>query len=114
MTARRIVVSAAACLAAAGIVLCQGGGAWPAPPPTPSAIVIVARPVGGCFSDTIRVTGFLVPREEALVTPLVFVPAMFTLMDDAARFTWNFGRRFISSKEALEHSAGSSTKPAVG
>jgi multidrug efflux pump subunit AcrA (membrane-fusion protein) len=68
MTARRIVASAAACLAAAGIVLCQGDGAWPAPPPTPSAIVIVARAVSGCFSDTIRVTGFLVPREEALVT----------------------------------------------
>jgi RND family efflux transporter MFP subunit len=31
-------------------------------------MVIVARAVSACFSDTIRVTGFLVPREEALVT----------------------------------------------
>jgi multidrug efflux pump subunit AcrA (membrane-fusion protein) len=55
-------------LLAAGILLCQAGYAWPAPPPTSGAMVIVARAVSGCFSDTIRVTGFLVPREEALVT----------------------------------------------
>jgi multidrug efflux pump subunit AcrA (membrane-fusion protein) len=42
--------------------------AWPEAPPSPGAMVLVARAVSGCFSDTIRVTGFLVPREEALVT----------------------------------------------
>ena len=67
MIARRIAVASVPHLLAAGILLCQNGNAWPAPPPTPGAIVIVARAVSGCFSDTIRVTGFLVPREEALV-----------------------------------------------
>ena len=67
MIARRIAVASVPHLLAAGILLCQIGNAWPAPPATPGAIVIVARAVSGCFSDTIRVTGFLVPREEALV-----------------------------------------------
>jgi multidrug efflux pump subunit AcrA (membrane-fusion protein) len=66
MTARRVTVIS--CSLAAGIFVGQGGSAWPAPPPTPSAMVVVARAVSGCFSDTIRVTGFLVPRDEALVT----------------------------------------------
>jgi multidrug efflux pump subunit AcrA (membrane-fusion protein) len=67
MIARRIAVASVPHLLAAGILLCQNANAWPAPPPTPGAMVIVARAVSGCFSDTIRVTGFLVPREEALV-----------------------------------------------
>ena len=66
MTARQITVIS--CSLAAGIFVGQGESAWPAPPPTPSAMVVVARAVSGCFSDTIRVTGFLVPRDEALVT----------------------------------------------
>ena len=66
MTARRITV--VSCWLAAGVLVGQGSSAWPAPPPTPSAMVVVARAVSGCFSDTIRVTGFLVPRDEALVT----------------------------------------------
>ncbi len=36
-------------------------------PKASSVIVLVARAASGC-SDTIRVTGFLVPREEALIT----------------------------------------------
>ena len=55
-------------LAAGGLLLCVDTSALPAPPQAPSAMVIVARAVSACFSDTIRVTGFLVPREEALVT----------------------------------------------
>ena len=66
MTARQITV--VSCWLAAGVLVGQGSSAWPAPPPTPSAMVVVARAVSGCFSDTIRVTGFLVPRDEALVT----------------------------------------------
>jgi len=66
MTARQITV--VSCWLAAGVLVGQGSSAWPAPPPTLSAMVVVARAVSGCFSDTIRVTGFLVPRDEALVT----------------------------------------------
>jgi len=66
MRARGITV-AAACAAANSLVV-LGGSAWAAAPKTPSVIVLVARAASGCFSDTIRVTGFLVPREEALIT----------------------------------------------
>ena len=75
----------------------------------PSALAVGA---GGEFRSpmTIAVIGGLL---FSTALSLVFVPAVFTLMDDAARFTWAFGRRFISSKEALEQSAGGpSTKPA--
>ncbi len=40
----------------------------PAPAKEPSVIVMVARAANGCFSDTLRVTGLLVPRDLALVT----------------------------------------------
>ncbi len=66
MKARRIA-AAAACVAVNGLVM-LGGEAWSAPPKASSVIVLVARAASGCFSDTIRVTGFLVPREEALIT----------------------------------------------
>ena len=75
----------------------------------PSALAVGA---GGEFRSpmAIAVIGGLL---FSTALSLVFVPAVFTLMDDAARFTWAFGRRFISSKEALEQSAGGpSTKPA--
>src|SRR5262245_45904160 len=39
---------------------------WSAPP-SGGAVVLVTRAVSSCFSDVIRVTGFLVPREEAMV-----------------------------------------------
>jgi multidrug efflux pump subunit AcrA (membrane-fusion protein) len=34
-----------------------------------SALVIVAKTVNACFSDLVRVTGFVVPRREAVVGP---------------------------------------------
>jgi multidrug efflux pump subunit AcrA (membrane-fusion protein) len=39
-----------------------------APPTKSSPIVIVVRSTDGCFSDMIRVTGFLVPRKVAVVS----------------------------------------------
>src|SRR5882672_12966496 len=37
---------------------------------TPSnALVIVAKATNACFSDMVRVTGFIVPRREAVVGP---------------------------------------------
>ena len=35
--------------------------------PTNDAVVVVARSTNACFSDMIRVTGFVVPRKEAVV-----------------------------------------------
>src|ERR1700710_417829 len=33
------------------------------------ASVVVAKATNACFSDLVRVTGFIVPRKEALVSP---------------------------------------------
>ncbi len=68
----------------------------------PSALAVGA---GGEFRSpmAIAVIGGLI---FSTVLSLVFVPAVFTLMDDVARFTWGFGRRFISSQDALDHTAG--------
>jgi multidrug efflux pump subunit AcrA (membrane-fusion protein) len=41
--------------------------AWAAEPQAPGAEVMAVKAVTYCFSDTIGVTGFLVPREEAIV-----------------------------------------------
>jgi multidrug efflux pump subunit AcrB len=64
----------------------------------PSAFAIGA---GGEFRSpmAIAVIGGLL---FSTVLSLVFVPAVFTLIDDVSRFTWRQGRRLISSKEALE------------
>jgi len=43
------------------------------------------------------------------VLSLVFVPAVFTLIDDVSRFVWHFGRRLMSSKEALEQTKETAT-----
>ncbi len=66
----------------------------------PSALAIGA---GGEFRSpmAIAVIGGLL---FSTVLSLVFVPAVFTLIDDVSRFTWRLGRRLISSKEALEQS----------
>jgi hypothetical protein len=34
---------------------------------------------------------------------LVFVPAMFMLMDDVGRFSWRFGSRMLESSGEVEH-----------
>jgi hydrophobe/amphiphile efflux-1 (HAE1) family protein len=67
----------------------------------PSALAIGA---GGEFRSpmAIAVIGGLL---FSTVLSLVFVPAVFTLIDDVSRFVWHFGRRMISSKEALEQSS---------
>src|SRR3984957_4085716 len=59
--------------AVAGIVL-GGAGAWFEHRPhvedkeTPSnALVVVTKSTNACFSDLVRVTGFVVPRREAVV-----------------------------------------------
>ena len=50
-----------------GIGAPRGDAAWAAEPPSQGADVMVVKAVTYCFSDTIGVTGFLVPREEAIV-----------------------------------------------
>lgn len=65
-------MSPTALLAAASFgVLLAGGEARAADPPpaaaTAGAHVIVARATNACFSDMVRVTGFIVPRKEAVV-----------------------------------------------
>ncbi|MHB8268747.1 efflux RND transporter permease subunit [Bradyrhizobium sp.] len=39
------------------------------------------------------------------VLSLVFVPAMFMLMDDLGRFSWHFGRKLLASSAETEHAA---------
>jgi multidrug efflux pump subunit AcrA (membrane-fusion protein) len=63
----KIIVAAAAFLIGAGVGAPRGGAAWAAEPPSAGADVMVVKAVTYCFSDTIGVTGFLVPREEAIV-----------------------------------------------
>jgi multidrug efflux pump subunit AcrA (membrane-fusion protein) len=43
-------------------------GAEPKPAATAGVQVIVAKATNACFSDMVRVTGFIVPRKEALVS----------------------------------------------
>jgi hydrophobe/amphiphile efflux-1 (HAE1) family protein len=75
----------------------------------PSALAIGA---GGEFRSpmAIAVIGGLL---FSTVLSLVFVPAVFTLIDDVSRFVWHFGRRMISSKEALEQSDETATHSAT-
>jgi multidrug efflux pump subunit AcrA (membrane-fusion protein) len=61
-------------LAAAFVVALGGGWYWfehrpdPDEKETPSnALVIVAKSTNACFSDMVRVTGFVVPKREAVV-----------------------------------------------
>jgi hypothetical protein len=75
----------------------------------PSALAIGA---GGEFRSpmAIAVIGGLL---FSTVLSLVFVPAVFTLIDDVSRFVWHFGRRLISSKEALEQTTETATHSAT-
>jgi hydrophobe/amphiphile efflux-1 (HAE1) family protein len=61
----------------------------------PSALAVGA---GGEFRSpmAIAVIGGLL---FSTVLSLVFVPAVFTLIDDVARFTWGFGSRFLNTKQ---------------
>jgi multidrug efflux pump subunit AcrB len=45
------------------------------------------------------------------VLSLVFVPAMFMLMDDLGRFSWHFGRKLLASSGETEHAAEPKTPP---
>jgi multidrug efflux pump subunit AcrA (membrane-fusion protein) len=63
-------------LAVAGVIVLGGGWYWfehrsrPEEKETPSnALVIVTKSTNACFSDLVRVTGFIVPRREAVVGP---------------------------------------------
>ena len=60
--------------AALGIIIVGAGYYWaehrfrPVENETPgSALVVVAKATNACFSDLVRVTGFIVPRREAVV-----------------------------------------------
>lgn len=64
----------AASASAAALMLAGMFASQAAEPPAPAgsaspngAMVIVARAANACFSDMVRVTGFIVPRREALV-----------------------------------------------
>jgi|HubBroStandDraft_4_1064222.scaffolds.fasta_scaffold36659_1 multidrug efflux pump subunit AcrA (membrane-fusion protein) len=61
----KLVVSVAALLIGLGAP--RDDAAWAAEPPVPGAEVMAVKAVTYCFSDTIGVTGFLLPREEAIV-----------------------------------------------
>src|SRR5712664_3983090 len=61
-------------LAVVAVVALAGGWYWfehrprPEEKDTPSnALVVVAKSTNACFSDMVRVTGFIVPRREAVV-----------------------------------------------
>ena len=60
----KLVVSATAWLIGLGA---PRDDVWAAEPQAPGAEVMAVKAVTYCFSDTIGVTGFLVPREEAIV-----------------------------------------------
>ena len=61
-----IAAARVALIVAAGFAVPMPARAEPSSQPVPQ--VAVVRATNGCFSSSIRVTGFLVPREEAVVT----------------------------------------------
>jgi multidrug efflux pump subunit AcrA (membrane-fusion protein) len=67
MNVRFLAVAVGATIAL-GTANAAAADARSAPAKEPSVIVMVARAANGCFSDTLRVTGLLVPRDLALVT----------------------------------------------
>jgi multidrug efflux pump subunit AcrB len=74
---------------------------------TPSALAVGA---GGEFRSpmALAVIGGLV---FSTVLSLVFVPAMFMVMDDLGALFWRFGKRLVVS--SAEHEAGSHDQPAL-
>jgi multidrug efflux pump subunit AcrB len=73
----------------------------------PSALAFGA---GGEFRSpmALAVIGGLI---FSTVLSLVFVPAMFMLMDDVGRFSWYFGRKLLASSAESEHPAERKTPP---
>jgi multidrug efflux pump subunit AcrB len=73
----------------------------------PSALAFGA---GGEFRSpmALAVIGGLI---FSTVLSLVFVPAMFMLMDDVGRFSWHFGRKLLASSAETEHAAEPKTPP---
>jgi multidrug efflux pump subunit AcrB len=73
----------------------------------PSALAFGA---GGEFRSpmALAVIGGLI---FSTVLSLVFVPAMFMLMDDVGRFSWHFGRKLLASSAESEHAAEPKTPP---
>ena len=73
----------------------------------PSALAFGA---GGEFRSpmALAVIGGLI---FSTVLSLVFVPAMFMLMDDVGRFSWHFGKRLLASSAESEHAAEPKTPP---
>jgi multidrug efflux pump subunit AcrA (membrane-fusion protein) len=64
----KVVVAAIGLVAGAALGAAQWHTADAAEPPAQNgALVIVVRATNGCFSDQVRVTGFLVPRKVAVV-----------------------------------------------
>jgi multidrug efflux pump subunit AcrA (membrane-fusion protein) len=61
------IAAAAAVIVGAGLALSPEAPAAE-PPATAPALVTVVRAVNACFSAVVRATGFVVPREEAMVT----------------------------------------------
>jgi hypothetical protein len=47
------------------------------------------------------------------ILSLVFVPAMFMLMDDVGRFSWHFGKKLLVSSAESEHAAQPKAPPAT-
>jgi multidrug efflux pump subunit AcrB len=74
----------------------------------PSAIALGA---GGEFRSpmALAVIGGLI---FSTILSLVFVPAMFMLMDDVGRLSWAVGRRVLSSSDAAEARSRGKTPPA--
>ncbi len=73
----------------------------------PSALAFGA---GGEFRSpmALAVIGGLI---FSTVLSLVFVPAMFMLMDDVGEFSWRFGRKLLASSGETEHRAEPETPP---
>src|ERR1700710_1499898 len=73
----------------------------------PSALALGA---GGEFRSpmALAVIGGLI---FSTVLSLVFVPAMFMLMDDVGRVSWHFGRKLLASSAESEHAAEPKAPP---
>jgi multidrug efflux pump subunit AcrB len=75
----------------------------------PSALAFGA---GGEFRSPMAIAvigGLLV----STLLSLVFVPAVFSLMDDIARVAWRLGKRAVNSGHEIERSKGAPTYPAA-